>query len=118
MASHLAALETRLKETDGQLPSLHVGVVTPISARAARWTWRRPPVAGAPATTAPYRTLRGPSIQRGGRRVPDDARRDDSHGIALPPANACAQCGARCSSGDARPIAIWAAHAAAALSDT
>ena len=45
------------------------------------------------------------------------ARRDGHHGIALPPANACASRGALRSDGGARPIAICAARAAAAISD-
>ena len=43
------------------------------------------------------------------------ARRDVHHGIALPPANACTARGAVRSDGGARPIAICAARAAAAI---
>jgi len=57
------------------------------------------------------------AIQRGGRAVSDDAHRDGPHGIALPPANACAHRDARRSSGGARPIASCAARAAAFRSD-
>jgi LPS export ABC transporter permease LptG len=48
---------------------------------------------------------------------PRRARRDGHHGIALPPANACASRGALRSDGGARPIAICPARAAAAISD-
>jgi hypothetical protein len=43
------------------------------------------------------------AIQRGGRVVPNGARRNGPHGIALPPANACAHRGARCTAGGMRP---------------
>ena len=48
----------------------------------------------------------------------DEAHRDDHHGIALPPANACAHNAPSRVCGGARPIAICAHRAAAASSES
>jgi hypothetical protein len=57
--------------------------------------------AGLVLAGATRRPPRSP-IQRGGRVITDDAHRDGHHGIALPPAYACAHRGARRSDGGAR----------------